>query len=456
MALIASVVIPTRNRRATLAALLERVAPQAKAAAAEVVVVDNGSTDDTPELLRPLEAQGQLRVVREPTPGATRARNAGARAARGDVLAFVDDDALPADGWLAALLVPFANPRVAAAGGRVSLRFAGALPGWWDATLATYLAAYDLGPEPADLGARPWYDSPRGLNLAVRRDALLAVGGFNLRLGPRAGRPSVGEESDLCFRLLARGHEIRYVPGAVVGVDDGSTDRRTLASLEAAAREPGVVVHRTPNGGPSLARNFSIERARGAYVLPLDADDYLAPAFLARTVPLLDADPALGVVYTWVGLVGGHHGVWRTGGFSVRDLLSRCTIHVTSLYRRKLWEDVGGYDPRFIESCEDWDFWLGAAKRGWTGRCVPEVLVYYRRSPTSRELGSRAPGVSTRLMRSLVGKHRDLYVANLEDAMAGMYERLAAAGLTLERIYDHPAMRVYVRLRNLLGRRPAA
>jgi len=122
----ASVVIPTRNRRATLAALLDRVDPQATAAGAEVVVVDNGSTDGTPELLRPLEAQGQLRVVREPTPGATRARNAGARAARGDVLAFVDDDALPADGWLAALLAPFANPRVAAAGGRVSLRFAGA------------------------------------------------------------------------------------------------------------------------------------------------------------------------------------------------------------------------------------------------------------------------------------------------------------------------------------------
>ncbi len=212
----ASVVIPTRNRCATLATLLERVAPQAEAAAAEVVVVDNGSTDGTPETLRQLEAEGKLRIVFEPIPGATRARNAGARAARGEVIAFVDDDALPSDGWLTALLAPFENPRVAAAGGRVRLRFAGALPAWWDAALATYLAAYDLGPEPADLGARPWYDSPRGLNLAVRRDALLAVGGFNLRLGPRADRPSVGEESDLCLRLLARGWEIRYVPGAVV------------------------------------------------------------------------------------------------------------------------------------------------------------------------------------------------------------------------------------------------
>ena len=242
----------------------------------------------------------------------------------------------------------------------------------------------------------------------------------------------------------------------VVVVDDGSTDAKTLAILDAAAREPEVTVHRTANRGPALARNFAIEQARGAYILPLDSDDWLAPEFLARTVPLLDADPKLGVVYTWVGLVGGHHGVWQTGGFTLLELLSRCTIHVCSLYRRELWADVGGYDPRFVESCEDWDLWLGAAKRGWTGRGVPEVLVYYRRSATSRELGSRAPGVSTRLMTSLVTKHRDVYTAHVEEAMAGMYERLAAAGLTLERIYNHPAIRFALRLRDLVRRTPAA
>src|SRR5262245_11184433 len=119
----ASVVIPTRNRRATLELLLERIAPQATAAGAEVLVVDNGSSDGTREALGRLAATGRLRVVDEPVPGATRARNAGARAARGEVVAFVDDDALPDDGWLAALLAPFANPRVAGVGGRVQLRF---------------------------------------------------------------------------------------------------------------------------------------------------------------------------------------------------------------------------------------------------------------------------------------------------------------------------------------------
>ena len=236
----------------------------------------------------------------------------------------------------------------------------------------------------------------------------------------------------------------------LIVVDDGSTEARTRALLVAAARRPGVTVHRTPNRGPSLARNFAIERARGAYILPLDADDYLAPAFLAKTVPLLDADPQLGVAYTWVGLVGGHHGVWRTGGFSVEELLTRCTIHVASLFRRELWADVGGYDQRFVESCEDWDLWLGAAERGWRGARVPEVLVYYRRSGTSRERHARSPGISTQLMRTLVAKHRALYEAHLEDALAGMYEQRSEVCQSLERIYDHPASRVLLRLRSLV------
>src|SRR5262245_58945357 len=103
----------------------------------------------------------------------------------------------------------------------------------------------------------------------------------------------------------------------LVIVDDGSRDPATLAVLEAIAREPGVSLHRTPNGGTSRARNLAIERARGAYLLPLDADDWLEPTFLEKTVPLLDADPTVGVVHTWVGLTGLHHGVWRTGPFAL-------------------------------------------------------------------------------------------------------------------------------------------
>ena len=145
-----------------------------------------------------------------------------------------------------------------------------------------------------------------------------------------------------------------YGDHEVVLVDDGSTDATTRAALDEAARAPGVTLQRSTNRGPSAARNLGIEHARGAYILPLDADDYLAPGFLAETVPLLDGRPEVGVAYTWVGLVGRHEGVWQTGGFSVAELLAGNTLHVTALYRRRVWEDVGGYDPAFVETAEDW------------------------------------------------------------------------------------------------------
>ena len=237
----------------------------------------------------------------------------------------------------------------------------------------------------------------------------------------------------------------------LVIVDDGSRDPTTLALLDAAARRPGVAVHRTPNRGPAAARNLAIERARGAYILPLDADDWLEPAFLERTVPVLDAEPAIGVVHTWVGLAGEHHGTWRTGPFELPALLARCTVHVTSLYRREVWTQAGGYDPRFVEASEDWDLWISAAAQGWRGHCVPEVLAYYRRGPRSRERAARQPGVARRRMQTLVAKHRALYEAHLEEALGGLYEELMQTSSMLERIYHHPAARVALGLRGLLG-----
>jgi len=211
----ATVAIPTRNRRGRLIPLLERLIPQAADVGADILVVDNGSSDGTVEAVRAL-AGDRVRCIVEPGAGATRARNAGARAARGEVAAFIDDDALPRPGWLAALLDPFSDARIGCVGGRVRLRFEGAAPAWINDALAAYLAAYDLGDDPVDLALRPHHEAPRGLNMAVRREALLEVGGFDVRLGPRGSRPSVGEESELCLRLLRRGHGVRYDPRAEV------------------------------------------------------------------------------------------------------------------------------------------------------------------------------------------------------------------------------------------------
>src|SRR5256884_2344425 len=118
MRVTATVAIPTRNRRARLIPLLELLIPQAANVGAEILVVDNGSSDGTVEAVRAL-AGDTVRCIVEPGAGATRARNAGARAARGEVAAFIGDDALPRPGWLAALLDPVSARAVGLVGGRV-------------------------------------------------------------------------------------------------------------------------------------------------------------------------------------------------------------------------------------------------------------------------------------------------------------------------------------------------
>ena len=86
----------------------------------EIVLVDNGSTDDTPDQLRAFAAAAAARVVvhREPRRGASVARNTGVRAATGDIVAFTDADCCPRADWLAALVEPLADSGVGAAAGR--------------------------------------------------------------------------------------------------------------------------------------------------------------------------------------------------------------------------------------------------------------------------------------------------------------------------------------------------
>jgi glycosyltransferase involved in cell wall biosynthesis len=231
-------------------------------------------------------------------------------------------------------------------------------------------------------------------------------------------------------------------PREIVVVDDGSTDPATLALLDDVARRPGVALHRTPNRGPAAARNLAIERASAPFILPLDADDHLAPTFLERTVPLLSERSDLDVVHTWVGLVGRHRGVWRTGDFALPALLARCTVHVTSLFRRTLWERVGGFDTAFTDGAEDWDFWLSAAAAGARAEGIAEVLTYYHRGPGSRERAARARGTSRDLMAKLATKHRRLYETHLTDALALLYEEYAGTADALERVYEHPLLRL--------------
>jgi GT2 family glycosyltransferase len=213
-----SIVVPAHNRAARLPALLAALRDELDAhGAAELVVVDSASSDDTGAVAAALAREDpRCRMVRAERPGACRARNLGIATARGALVVFVDDDVLPHPGFLAALEAAHRDPSVHAAGGRIILRYEGTLPAWLDDGFVSYLAGYDLGDEIRDLTRGGDATVPRSAIMSVRRDVLVRLGGFCELFGPRRATPMVGEEPEICRRIVDGGGRILYVPGASV------------------------------------------------------------------------------------------------------------------------------------------------------------------------------------------------------------------------------------------------
>jgi glycosyltransferase involved in cell wall biosynthesis len=202
-----SVVVPARNAARTLSRTLAALATLAPSPD-EIVLVDNGSIDDTRRELEAFAAAGvRVIVLHEARPGASVARNRGARAATGDVVAFTDADCSPRPDWLVALVAPLADATVGAVAGRLaSTPPAG--------VIETFSSLFTL-PAPATPSRHtrwtPWAGGFPTANLAVRRDLLLErLGGFDEAVA------IYGEDYDLCARLYATGAAIAYAPDAVV------------------------------------------------------------------------------------------------------------------------------------------------------------------------------------------------------------------------------------------------
>ena len=210
-----SAIICTHNREQYLGAAIDSLTAQTLEHY-EIIVVDNASTDGTAAIAKARLTTGKVRYLYEPTLGLSVARNTGAAAAQGQIIAYLDDDAEASAGWLAALLKVFEeNPKVAIAGGKVTLIWPPDVypPRWLSDDLSSGLGAYDLGDELVYI-QQPAL-TPRGLNYAVRKQFLQDVGGFDTHLG-RVGKNLLSNEEQQLTRLaLDRGWQVAYVPAAL-------------------------------------------------------------------------------------------------------------------------------------------------------------------------------------------------------------------------------------------------
>jgi glycosyltransferase involved in cell wall biosynthesis len=215
-----SIIVATRNRRAllvkTLDALIDQEWPRDRF---EIIVADNGSTDATPAAVAAAAGRENAPAVHYlfvAEPGKSHAVNRALLVARGNILAFTDDDVLPARTWLAALADALSRRGVDFVAGRILPIWEAPPPPWMSPALFGVLAVPDNGDRRLDIGPGSDNVVPVGANMAVRREVVDQVGGLRLDFGKLEGSLRSGEDHELFLRMLHAGYRGLYDPRAVV------------------------------------------------------------------------------------------------------------------------------------------------------------------------------------------------------------------------------------------------
>ena len=173
----------------------------------------------------------------------------------------------------------------------------------------------------------------------------------------------------------------------IVVMDDGSTDASLSIAQHFAETNTHVPIQvlTQPNQGASEARNNAIKQAKGAYILPVDADDLVSPKYIGQAVEVLEKHTDVLVVGCEVEMFGDTNKRINYPSFSLQRLARKNMIAAPSMFRKVDWERAGGY-CKDIKGREDWDFWLSIFTEGGDFVRLPLVGIYYRVHSGSKRL----------------------------------------------------------------------
>ncbi len=212
-----SVVVCTFNRAQYLEkALASLVAQTLDRSKFEILVIDNRSTDETKRITADASVSAaNVRYIYEPVQGLSQARNTGWQQARGEYVAYLDDDAIADRRWLEEIVRVFEDvrPRPGAVGGKIVPIWEAPRPTWLSDKVALGLTILDWSSTPFILDESRWL---AGANITYPRDLLEATGGFDIALGRKGNNLISCEEALLNHQLVARGHRLYYHPRIAV------------------------------------------------------------------------------------------------------------------------------------------------------------------------------------------------------------------------------------------------
>ena len=164
----------------------------------------------------------------------------------------------------------------------------------------------------------------------------------------------------------------------IIIINDGSTDNTHEVAQEILKDYPehNIRYYKQQNMGIVQPRNRGVTLAKGEFILPIDADDFISPDFLAKTVPPLQSNPNLAYISTKTLFFCDKNSIWPKADFNPTQLLITNQQTNTTLYRKEMWKDIGGYDETMVNGFMDWEFWIKATEKGWFGAQIDEPLFF--------------------------------------------------------------------------------
>lgn len=142
-------------------------------------------------------------------------------------------------------------------------------------------------------------------------------------------------------------------------VNDGSTDTTEEIGLRWVKKDKRFKYFAKQNEGLGKTRNYGIAKSNGIYILPLDSDNQLIKDFVSSAIPIFEKDSNIGVVHGNAEYFGEKSGLWIMDSYNLEKILVENYIDACTIYKKKMWEQVGGYDENMpFQGHEDWDFWI--------------------------------------------------------------------------------------------------
>lgn len=213
-----------------------------------------------------------------------------------------------------------------------------------------------------------------------------------------------------------------YTNWECIIVDDGSIDNPQKIAELYVQKDQRFTFIRQENQGPSVARNNGIHVSKGQFILPLDSDDIIASTYIEKAVGVFAQDKTIKLVYCKAKFFGEKNSEWDLPLYKYEDIIWGNMIFCTALFRRKDYNQTGGYNPKMRGGLEDWDFWLSLLKSNDKVYRIDEILFFYRIKDISRST-LITYSINKELLRQIFNNHKELYEPYLQDII--MYRQQA-------------------------------